>query len=116
MKTKLTTLFAAIIVMMTVTSNLNAQQVSEECITTGSIFVEAAKVKNYEAARPSFEKLRKECPSWSLALYQYGERLLKADLKKATGSQEQTIALDLIEFLKQREQYFPAKTDRKSVV
>jgi len=110
MKTKLTTLFAAIIVMMTVTSNLNAQQVSEECITTGSIFVEAAKVKNYEAARPSFEKLRKECPSWSLALYQYGERLLKADLKKATGAQEQTIALDLIEFLKQREQYFPAKT------
>jgi len=49
MKTKLTTLFAAIVLMMTGTANVNAQQISEECITTGSIFVEAAKVKNYEA-------------------------------------------------------------------
>ncbi len=110
MKTKLTTLFAAIVLMMTGTANVNAQQISEECITTGSIFVEAAKVKNYEAARPSFEKLRKECPNWSLALYQYGERLLKADLKKATGDQKTAVVQDLISFLKQREQYFPAKT------
>ncbi|WP_299678278.1 tetratricopeptide repeat protein [uncultured Dokdonia sp.] len=109
MKTKLTTLFAAIVLMMTGTANLNAQ-ISEECITTGSIFVEAAKVKNYEAARPSFEKLRKDCPNWSLALYQYGERLLKADLKKATGDAKTAVAQDLISFLKQREQYFPAKT------
>jgi hypothetical protein len=98
MKTKLTTLFAAIVLMMSVTVNLNAQ-ISEECITTGSIFVEAAKVKNYEAARPSFEKLRKDCPNWSLALYQYGERLLKADLKKATGAEKTAVARDLIEFL-----------------
>lgn len=109
MKTKLTTLFAAIVLMMTGTANINAQ-ISEECITTGSIFVEAAKVKNYEAARPSFEKLRKDCPNWSLALYQYGERLLKADLKKATGAEKTAIAQDLISFLKQREQYFPKKT------
>ncbi|MEP0266805.1 hypothetical protein [Dokdonia sp.] len=109
MKTKLTTLFAAIVLMMTGTANLNAQ-ISEECITTGSIFVEAAKVKNYEAARPSFEKLRKDCPNWSLALYQYGERLLKADLKKATGAEKTAVAQDLIAFLKQREQYFAAKT------
>lgn len=110
MKTKLTTLFAAITVMITVTSNLNAQQISEECITTGSIFVEAAKVKNYEAARPSFEKLRKDCPQWSLALYQYGERLLKDDIKKATGQAKIAVAEDLVVFLKQREEYFPAKT------
>lgn len=109
MKTKLTTLFAAIVLMMTGVANLNAQ-ISEECITTGSIFVEAAKVKNYEAARPSFEKLRKDCPNWSLALYQYGERLLKADLKKASGAEKTAIANDLIAFLKQREQYFPKKT------
>jgi len=55
MKTKLTTLFAAIVLMMTGTANLNAQ-ISEECITTGSIFVEAAKVKNYEAIWRTFVK------------------------------------------------------------
>ena len=77
MKTKLTTLFVALILAVGYTAEA---QISEECITTGSIFTEAAKVKNYEAARESFTKLRNDCPNWSLALYQYGERLLKACL------------------------------------
>ncbi|TVZ53099.1 hypothetical protein [Dokdonia sp. Hel_I_53] len=109
MKTKLTTLFIALVVSVGFTAGA---QISEECITTGSIFTESAKVKNYDAARDSFNKLRKDCPNWSLALYQYGERLLKSDLKKASGDQQQVIAKDLIEFLKQREQYFPAKTPK----
>ena len=109
MKTKLTTLFVALILAVGYTAEA---QISEECITTGSIFTEAAKVKNYEAARESFTKLRNDCPNWSLALYQYGERLLKADLKKATGAQKEAVAKDLIAFLKQREQYFPAKTPK----
>ncbi len=109
MKTKLTTLFVAII--MTVGFTAQAQ-ISEECMTTGSIFNEAAKVKNWDAARAPFTKLRKDCPNWSLALYQYGEKLLKADLKAASGEQEKAIAQDLILLLQQREQYFPAKTPK----
>ena len=109
MKTKLTTLFVAII--MTVGFTAQAQ-ISEECMTTGSIFNEAAKVKNWDAARAPFTKLRKDCPSWSLALYQYGEKLLKADLKAASGEQEKAVAQDLILLLQQREQYFPGKTDK----
>ncbi len=110
MKTKLTTLIVALFLMTGITT-LNAQ-ISEECITTGSIFTESAKVKNWDAAKPAFEKLRNNCPNWSLALYQYGERLIKADLKKATGAEKTAIAQDLIAFLKQREQYFPAKTPK----
>ncbi|WP_035334523.1 hypothetical protein [Dokdonia sp. PRO95] len=109
MKTKLTTLFVAII--MTVGFTAQAQ-ISEECMTTGSIFNEAAKVKNWDAARAPFTKLRKDCPNWSLALYQYGEKLLKADLKAASGDQKTAIAQDLISLLQQREQYFPAKTPK----
>ena len=109
MKTKLTTLFVAII--MTVGFTAQAQ-ISEECMTTGSIFNEAAKVKNWDAARAPFTKLRKDCPNWSLALYQYGEKLLKADLKTASGEQEKAVAQDLILLLQQREQYFPGKTDK----
>ncbi len=107
MKTKLTTLFVAMFLAVSFTSQA---QISEECITTGSVFVESAKVKNWNAARAPFEKLRKDCPNWSLALYQYGEKLLKADLKAASGAQEQAVAQDLIALLKQREQYFPGKT------
>ncbi len=109
MKTKLTTLFVALIVAVGFTAEA---QISEDCITTGSIFTESAKVKNYNAARASFNKLRKDCPNWSLALYQYGERLLKDDLDKAKGDNQQVVAKDLIAFLQQREQYFPAKTPK----
>lgn len=109
MKTKLTTLFVAI--LMTVGFTAQAQ-ISEECMTTGSIFNEAAKVKNWDAARVPFAKLRKDCPTWSLALYQYGEKLLKADLKAASGEEKKAIAQDLILLLQQREQYFPGKTPK----
>ncbi len=110
MKTKVTTFLTALFLVVGVTGM--QAQISEECMTTGSVFNEAAKVKNWETARPHFEKLRKDCPTWSLALYQRGAQLLKADLKKATGDQKRAIALDLIEFMKQREQYFPAKTPK----
>lgn len=108
MKTKLTTLFIALLVAVSYTA---AAQGSEECITTGSIFVEAAKVKNYEAAKAPFAKLRKDCPTYSLALYQYGEKIIKNDIKVATTTADKiTAAKDLIAFLQQREKYFPAKT------
>lgn len=110
MKTNLITFFVALI--MTVGSTGQAQ-VSEECITTGSVFVEAAKVKNWDAAKDPFDKLRKECPNYSLALYQYGEKLIKAQIEDAASNQAKIgFAEDLIDLLKQREQYFPAKTPK----
>ena len=105
---KLTTLFTVFLLFIG-TTGINAQ-VSQECITAGSIFNEAAKVKNWEAARPHFEKLRKECPTWSVVLYQRGAQMLKSDLKKSTGDQKTAIAQDLISLLKQRAECFPAKT------
>lgn len=110
MKTNLTTLFVAFI--MTVGFTAQAQ-ISEECMTTGSIFNESAKVKNWEAATAPFEKLRRDCPNWSLALYQYGEKLIKAQIASASSSAEKIqYAQDLILLLQQREQYFPAKTPK----
>ncbi|MFT5891068.1 MAG: tetratricopeptide (TPR) repeat protein, partial [Dokdonia sp.] len=42
--------------------------------------------------------------------YQYGERLLKDNIKKAAGQAKIVAAEDLVTLLKQREQYFPTKT------
>jgi len=109
MKTRLTFLLLAIFAS---TMTINAQMSKEECTTTLSLFSEPAKIKNYEAARPYFNKIRTECPDGAIAFYQLGERMLKADLKKAAAGDKTAIANDLIAFLKQREQYFPAKTKK----
>ena len=89
-------------------SNVNAQ--ATDCATTASIAYEHAKVKNYAAAEEPLWKVRKECPTYSVATYQFGEKLLKDKLKKAAGGDKVAIAKEMIQLLKERFQYFPAKT------
>ena len=64
------------------TSNVGAQS-NENCNQNLSIFAESAKVKNYEAAYEPWMAVRNECPSLNVAIYTYGERILKSRLKKA---------------------------------
>ncbi|WP_281986831.1 tetratricopeptide repeat protein [Aquimarina aggregata] len=90
------------------TSSISAQ--ATDCATTASIAYEHAKVKNYQAAEEPLWKVRKECPTYSLATYQFGEKLLKDKLKKAAAADKKTIANELITLLKERFQYFPSKT------
>ena len=74
MKTKTIFLLAAL--LLTLGSNVNAQA-PDDCVLTASLFVEPAKTKNYEGALPHYEKVVKECPKYSLAIYQYGEKMFK---------------------------------------
>ncbi|WP_108867443.1 tetratricopeptide repeat protein [Aquimarina aquimarini] len=90
------------------TTSVNAQ--ATDCANTASIAYEHAKVKNYEAAEAPLWKVRKECPTYSVATYQFGQKLLKAKYKKATGDAKVAVAKEQIELWKERFQYFPAKT------
>jgi len=88
-------------------------QISDECKKNASLGIESAKVKNYEEAAPYLLKVRKDCPTYSMATYQYSERMVRANLKakdKAPLAEQQSIARELIALLKERKQYFPAKT------
>ncbi|WP_299217965.1 tetratricopeptide repeat protein [uncultured Aquimarina sp.] len=92
---------------------LSATSVSAQatdCATTASIAYEHAKVKNYEAAEEPLWKVRKECPTHSVATFQFGKKLLESKYKKATGAEKATLANELISLWKERYQYFPAKT------
>ncbi|TYP77271.1 tetratricopeptide repeat protein [Aquimarina intermedia] len=89
-------------------ASLNAQ--ATDCATTASIAYEHAKVKNYEAAEKPLWEVRKECPTYSVATYQFGEKLLKAKLKKAPDAEKTAVVNELIALLKERYQYFPGKT------
>ncbi len=90
------------------TTNISAQ--ATDCATTASIAYEHAKVKNYQAAEEPLWKVRKECPTYSVATYQFGGKLLKAKLKKATAGDKVAIAKEIITLQKERFQYFPGKT------
>ncbi len=90
------------------TSTMKAQ--ATDCATMASIAYEHAKVKNYAAAEEPLMKVRKECPTYSVATYQFGAKLLKAKLKKAPAGEKTAIVNDLIALMKERMQYFPAKT------
>ncbi len=83
MKTKTIFLLAAL--LLTLGSNVNAQA-PDDCVLTASLFVEPAKTKNYEGALPHYEKVVKECPKYSLAIYQYGEKMFKYFVEKGDKS------------------------------
>lgn len=107
MKTKLTLLF----VMLCAGVNLAIAQASEDCINTGSIFIEHAKVKNYDAAYEPFQKLLKDCPKYSYALYQYGERLYKDKMEKASSdADKKAVAEEFIKMYEMKQQNYPDKT------
>ncbi len=107
MKTKFKLLFVALLGAISFAS----AQATEECVTTMSIFSEHAKVKNYDAAYEPFMKLRKDCPTTSFALYQYGERILKDKIGKSTGAEQKAFLDDLQKMYQEKNTHFASKTN-----
>jgi len=104
MKTKFTLLLIVFLSLFTA----NAQQ-NEACMEKLSIFSEAAKVKNYDAAFEPWMFVRKTCPTLNNAIYAYGERILKDKIKKATGGEKIKWSNDLIALYKEGMQHMPSK-------
>jgi tetratricopeptide (TPR) repeat protein len=111
MKTKLILFLSGVLLG---TGALQAQA-NQDCATTAALAYSDAKAKNYDAAWPRIEILRKDCPSYHIATYQYGERILKERMNNAAEAQQKTIAQELINLYKERLQHFPAKTDAGKV-
>ncbi len=90
------------------TANVSAQ--ATDCATTASIAYEHAKVKNYASAEEPLWKVRKECPTYSVATYQFGQKLLASKYKKSAEAQKVAVANEQIALWKERFKYFPGKT------
>lgn len=106
MKTKVILFLAAVLMG----AGALQAQANQECATTASLAYSDAKAKNYEAAYPRIQTLRKDCPTYSVVTYQYGERILKDRLEKAPEGEKKAIAQDLINLYEERLEYFPGKT------
>ena len=100
------------ICLILILTPLNAQR-SEECLQNLSIFAEFAKVKNYDEAYEPWMKVRKECPSLNVAIYSYGERILKDRYKKQPEDQKKAVVADLMSLYDEWLLNFPTRRNIK---
>jgi tetratricopeptide (TPR) repeat protein len=87
-------------------------QADNKCYELGSLFIEPAKAKNYDAALQNYDKVVKECPTYSMATYQYAVKMFKYFIKKGDKSK----IADLEQAYKYRMQYYPTKTKEGDVL
>jgi tetratricopeptide (TPR) repeat protein len=92
MKNRLTLIVAVLFLGFQFTTAQNA-----DCATQLSLFAESAKAKNYDAAEPYYAKLVTDCPSYSLATYQYGIKMYDHYLDNAPDAEKMKFAQKLIE-------------------
>ena len=85
------------------------------CMQDLSIFAEFAKVKNYKSAFEPWMKVRGECPSINVAIYSYGERILKDRIKNGSPEEQEASKKDILKLYDQWVENFP-KRRNKSVV
>ena len=84
-------------------------QDSQECLQNLSIFAEYAKVKNYDEAYAPWMSIRNECPSLNIAIFSYGERIIKDRIKKASPETVGVETADLIKLYDEWLENFPTK-------
>lgn len=93
---------------------LKAQDVNV-CMQDLSIFAEYVKVKNYAAAVEPWTKVRQNCPDINVAVYTYGERILKYYIKNGTPQEVETSKKDLIQLYDEWVQNFPKNKNKSTV-
>ena len=107
MKTKFTLILA--IMALTFSGEVIAQA---DCTVAVSLFTEPAKVKNYEAALPHYNKVVQECPTATMATYQYGVKMFEHFIEKGDKSK----ITDLENAYKLRMQHFPSKSKKGDIL
>ena len=104
---------ALLILIVSMSFSTVQSQNSEECLQNLSIFAEYAKVKNYQEAYEPWMKVRQECPSLNVAIYSYGERILKDRIKNATADQVDDEKADLLKLYDEWLLNFPTRRSQK---
>lgn len=84
-----------------------SQAPNQECMTNLSIYVEYAKVKNYDAAYEPWKMVLEACPDINRANFLYGERILKHKISNSSGADKDAFITDLMKLYDDSMQFFP---------
>ncbi len=93
-----------------------SQAQNPECNTNLSIYVEHAKVKNYDAAYTPWKMVYDNCPDINWANFAYGERILKDKIDKSSGAEKEAYIKDLLALFDNSLKYFPDKAKLADVI
>ena len=85
------------------------------CMQDLSIFAEFAKVKNFKSAYEPWMNVRRDCPTINVAVYSYGERILKDFIKNGTPEEIEASKKDLILLYDEWVQNFPEKKNKSAI-
>ena len=107
--------FKHALLLFLVFQNFLYSQDTAACMQDLSIFAEYVKVKNYASASEPWMRVRENCPDINAAIYTYGERILKNNIKNGTPEVIEASKKDLIKLYDEWLQYFP-KNKNKSIV
>ena len=92
------------------------QAQNQECLTNLSIYVESAKVKNYDAAFEPWKLTYEACPELNRANYLYGERILKHKIENSAGEERAAYAALLLKVYDDSMKYFQSRYPLAGVV
>ncbi|MGS0526229.1 hypothetical protein ACU8V7_14730 [Zobellia nedashkovskayae] len=106
MKTKL---YFTAIMLLGFMGVSHAQAQNQECMTNLSIYVEHAKVKNYEAAYTPWKMVYDNCPDINRANFIYGEKILEDKIEKSSGADKDGYIKDMLALYDNSAKYFPKK-------
>ncbi len=110
MKTKLILTLSG---LMFATSVLQAQ--SADCATKAALAYDDAKAQRYDAAYEPLMEVKEECPTYSLATFQYLDRAIKHKMESASGAEKNALIEENIQLMNDRLKHFPDKTNAAEV-
>jgi regulator of sigma D len=106
----------AVMALSLVFSLTYGQAQNQECLTNLSIYVESAKVKNYDAAYEPWKLTYEACPELNRANYLYGERILKHKIENSEGEEHDAYVALLLKVYDDAMKYFQSRYPLASVV
>lgn len=110
MKTKIILVFSGILLG---TGLLQAQD--NDCAVKAALAYDDAKAQRYDQAYAPLMEVKEKCPTYSLATFQYLDRVLNHKLEKAQGPQKVAVVEEIIQLMNDRLKYFPDKTNASQV-
>lgn len=112
MKTRITVIIAALLMA----TNFSFAQQNENCMLNLTLMNDYVKNKKYDQAYEPFMAVRKECPKFNLAIYKYGEKVLKHKIDNSSGAEKKAFVEDYMALLKEAEEHYPSKYSKGEVL